>query len=257
MILDWKDDRGMRWTYDASARLIEFADETKPVKTLTVSGWIDRKKAVQNAIAFLDDRGIARTRLGNPYIEPDWIAWWDAEEAAGRCMNADTVAKIRAIASSPSFLLQPPPALSASRTTKCVNPEFPSRIVVRMSATQDGQGIFLGDGTPISGATLYLDAATGEILSGSVMVRSEPDRSDYPAISADEARKRILSGGQGGTPNGDVTIDTIRFEWFLVRDAADTTTAYLYSALVGSGTIRYENATTAPYRIVVPVMKGE
>jgi len=257
MTLDWADGLGIRWSFDAAARSIEFADETAPTKALTVSEWADRTRVLQQAVTFLDDRSISRQRLGQPYVDPDWAAWWDAEQTLGRCMNADMIAIVRAISSSPSFLQQPPPSLPLSRGTRCVKPEFPSRMVVRMNETQDGQAIFLGDGTAQVGATLFTDATTGDVRSGSLAVRSEPDRSDYPSIAADEARKRMLSGGLGGTPNGDVTIDTATSEWYAIHDTADPTVAYYYPALIGSGAIRYADGRTAAYRIVVPLVKTD
>lgn len=257
MTLDWTDGNGMLWSYDAAARSVEFADESSPTKALTVSEWTGQNGVLQKSVTFLDDRDISRQRLGLPFVDPDWSAWWDTEQSLGRCMDADTIAIVRAISSSPSYLQQPPPTLPLSKATKCVAPEFPSRMVVRMNETQDGQAIFLGDGTAQVGATLFVDATTGDVRSGSFAIRSEPDRSDYPAVTADDARKGMLSGGLGGTPNGDVAIDSITSEWYAIRDTADPTVSYYFPALIGSGTITFPDGRAAAYRIVVPLVKTD
>ncbi len=256
LTLEWTDDGGMRWSFDAAARNVDFTDASA-TKALTVSEWMDSGRVLQNAVTFFDDRSISRQRLGPPFIDPDWAAWWDAEQTLGRCMDAETVAIVRAISSSPSFLQQPPPSLPLSRTTQCVTPEFPSRIVVRMNQTQDDQAIFLGDGTAQVGATLFVDATTGDVRSGSFAVRSEPDRSDYPSVTAEDARKGMLSGGLGGTPNGDVAVDSVTSEWYAIRDTSDPTVTYYYPALVGSGTIRFHDGRSSAYRIVVPLVKTD
>lgn len=256
LLMSWKDGDGIRWSFDAAGRSIDFSVNSASPAALTVPTWTVRERIVQKALAFLDDHGVNRERMGTPYLEPDWIAWWETEQSLGRCMTADTIAEIRAISSSSSFSLQPPPALPSVRAARCVTPEFPSRIAVRMNATQDGQAIYDGDGVPFAGAMIYADAATGAVVSGTLAIRAEPDRSDYPAISADDARTRLLSGGQGGTPSGDVTIASVGFEWFVRQDPSNPAVTFLYPALVGAGTIRYANATTAPYSIVVPLVKN-
>lgn len=245
--LEWKDETGVRWKYHGSTREMEFVDESATIKTLTVSAWPDKSRIMAVVDSFLEERGVNRKRYSDPYIAPDWVAWWNTERAIGHCMTAAALADVRAISASLSLLLKDPPNLSSFRSA-CMEPEFPSRIVIRMSATQDGQGIFLGEGTPVYGATLYFDATTHQIVAGSFLLSSDPERSDYPALTIDEARARLAQGGQGGTPNGDVTITKIFFEWFRVE-------IYLYPAFVGVGTITYRDGTTSPYRIVVPLLR--
>lgn len=253
LALEWKDDRGVAWTSNASERRLDFTDESKPITTLTVSSLPDDSTAIASAMAFFQDRGVDTTRYGSAYVDPDWTAWWNVEKARGRCMSSQTLASIRAISASMSWIDDGLPTLPQS--TSCVPPEFPSRMVVRLSATQDGQAILHDDGSPYHGATLLVDAATGDVASGWFTIPVDPDRSDYPALTINEARERMARGGQGGTPNGDVTIDAISFEWYRVDDGATPRTDYLYPTLVGSGSITYPDKTTSPYRIVVPLVK--
>jgi hypothetical protein len=135
------------------------------------------------------------------------------------------------------------------------NTVLPSRMVVRFNTTQDGQGIFSDSGMPHVGAELIIDAAAGRVVSGFFTFAADPYRSDYPGLTQTEAEARMVRGGQGSTPNGNVTVTTIHFEWYAIESADDPPTRYLYPALVGEGTIEYADKTTAPYRIVVPLVK--
>ncbi|MBI4139042.1 hypothetical protein HY479_02730 [Candidatus Uhrbacteria bacterium] len=255
LLIEWRDEHGVRWSYFGRERRVEFTDTSKPMKTLTVSAWPSAERVLQEAAAFLHTKGIGRSRYGTSYIEPDWASWVASEEQAGRCINQPSLEMIRVMATMTELRQRDLPLLPNAGQTACLNPEFPSRITVRMNATQDGQAIFTGDGTPYPGAVLVVDALTGDVVSGSFLLSADPDRSDYPAQSIDEARKRLAQGGQGGTPQGDVTVENISFEWYRVDDREDPPTSYLYPAMVGSGTITYPDSRSGPYRIIVPLVK--
>jgi hypothetical protein len=255
MSVEWKDEQGIRWTYHGSERRLEFADESKDLKTLTVSAWPEKAKIMENTLAFLDSHGVNRRRLADPYIEPDWGDWWESQRAAGRCMSRQFLNEVRTLSATPLLMQEDIPTPPSSLNTTCVSPEFPSRVIVHMNATQDGQGIFSSNGTPVHGATAILDAATGAVVSGRFLAPVDPDRSDYPAISLKEASGMLARGGLGGTPQGDVTIDEVMFEWLFITDGSDPSITYLYPAFVGYGTILGTDKKTGPYRIVVPLVK--
>lgn len=126
--------------------------------------------------------------------------------------------------------------------------------VIRFNAKQDGQGIWSANGAARVGATVEIHRTDGRIREGSLLVRHDPDRSDYASITREAAQKSLAQGGLGGTPNGDVTIEGITFEWLAMDDAREPPTEYLYPALIGTGTITYSNQRTATYRIVVPLV---
>lgn len=256
LTLEWKDADGFRWNYDADGRRVEFTAATATPKTLTVSAWPDKQAAFEAALTFLTSKGVDLRRLGVPYFDPDWTGWWEGQKNAGRCMDAATVALIRSFAATAPKTLRPP-TLPFATETVCTTPEFPARLSVTFNATQDTQTILSGDGTPYTGAALVLDAATLDILSGSFLVTRDPLRSDYPSLTLEEARTRMASGGQGGTPNGDVVIASILFEWFQIENMETPRTRFLYPALVGRGTITYRDETTGPYTIVVPLLNKQ
>jgi hypothetical protein len=250
--IQWKDANGVRWTAAANGRQVTFSDETRPIGALTVSALPSNDEAIRIARTFFQDHGVNMTRYGQPYVSPDWSAWWETQKAAGRCMNASTLTAIRALSASAAWEGGAFPPLD---TISCTNPEFPSRMIVNFNATQDGQGLFLGNGTPQIGARILVDVSAGRVSSGFFTISADPLRSDYPGVSRTDARDRMLRGGQGGTPNGDVTIKAIRFEWLPMEDTNDPPTRFLYPALVGEGTIDYPDRTSGPYRIVVPLVQ--
>lgn len=252
VVVTWKDAAGISWRAAAQGRRVEFDDEAHPLKSLTVSSLPTAGSATQLALTFLEDHGVSLKRYGAPYVDPDWSAWWDAQKASGRCMDGRTLQTIRSFSASTSSDAIVFPTLS---TTGCVGAEFPSRMVVKFNVTQDGQGIFANNGMPRVGAQLVIDAAAGRVVSGFFTLGADPYRSDYPGISQDEAEARMVRGGQGGTPNGAVAVNTIRFEWYAIESTDDPPVRYLYPTLVGEGTIEYPDKTTAPYRIVVPLVK--
>lgn len=255
LTIEWKDDEGVVWKTNASERRIDFFNESKPIKTLTVSAWPENDTVVQKSMLFLQDHGLGIKKYGLPYVDPDWIAWWKAEKTKGRCMSAQTISSMRAISASLTWLENGLPTLPQTNNTACVSPEFPSRMVVRLDALQDGQKILNADGSPRFGATLLYDVALGDIVSGWITVPVDPDRSDYPALTIEQAKDSMSRGGLGGTPNGEVTIDEITFEWLSLNDGRALRTDYLYPILVGQGRIRLTDGKSAPYRIIVPLVK--
>ncbi len=253
--LDWRDENGVQWTYYGRDRRTEFTDTTKPRKTLTVSSWPTMERIIQSAVSFLNQRGISQSRYGTPFIEPDWVSWLRAEKAAGHCIDKEALQTIRVMATMTDLKQSDLPKLPQAEKVLCLNSELPSRITARINATQDGQAIYSDDGTPYPAAILAVDAISLEVVSGSFIAGADPDRSDYPALSFEEVRRRLAQGGQGGTPQGDVTIDDAAFEWYRIESREDPPTSYLYPALVGSGTITYPDKQVGTYRIIVPLVK--
>ena len=254
LTFDWKDEAGLHWTYHAASRRVEFVREQAPRLPPSVTAWPAASSAVNDVATFLAAHGIIQSRFGDPYIEPHWPAWMDSQARQGRCMTTASIAAIRN--QSASTFEQRFPELPFSNSATCRTPEYPARILVRQNAAQDNQGIFHSDGSSLLGSTIALDATTGDLLAGWILLAVDPDRSDYPAITAADARQLLLSGGQGGAPNGNVTITKTTFEWMSIKDTRTPQTEYLYPAIIGYGTIIYANNTTGPYRIVVPLVKN-
>lgn len=252
LTLEWQDDQGLIWSAKAAERRLDFTN-TEPLTSLTVAELPDSKTVNDQVSIFLQEHGLVLKKYGPAYIQPDWKAWWLTEKAKGHCMGARTVASIKAISASLAWIDNGLPTLQSG--VGCIDPVFPSRIVVRLEARQDGQSILHADGTPYYGATVLFDAAKNKVASGWFIAAIDPDRSDYPALSLEEAQAFFARGGLNGIPNGAVTIETIDFQWLLMQDEDKANTEYLYPALVGEGKIAYVTGISEPYRIVVPLVK--
>lgn len=256
--LSWQDDQEGVWTLNATDRRLDMRRTTSTQSTLTVSAWPDSQVLLNTARAFLQNHGISSQYYGSFYLQPDWSAWWQAEQTNGRCMTADTLRTVRILSQEPGDVPTAFPLLAEQKKAACIHPEFPAQAIVRINVTQDGQIILHADGSPYNAAELHIDVTTMSVVSGWLTIPTDPDRSDYPAQSLRDIQAALLRGGQGGTPNGDVTIDTTSFEWYKIRDISVVPPIdYLYPALIGHGEITYADNRTAPYRIVVPLIKNE
>jgi len=127
--------------------------------------------------------------------------------------------------------------------------------VIRFNAKQDGQGIWSESGSARIGASIEIQRMGGRILEGSLLIRQDPDRSDYPTVTQEFAQKQLAQGGLNGTPNGNVVINEITFEWIQVDEHTKSNASFLYPALIGNGEITLPDQRTAPYRIVVSLIQ--
>lgn len=255
--LEWKDAEGTQWRALTAERTLKFLTTQPTFTNLSVSKLPDKQAAIDKAASFLQSHGASLKRYGTSYVAPDWKAWLEDEQAQGRCMNAQSLLTIRSLGDPLAAPEKPPLTLPPQRDATCLNPEFPPHLVVRFNAMQDGQAILHGDGSSRYGAIIVVNAATEEVMSGWFTLPVDPERSDYPTLTPDEVRDRLARGGQGGTPNGEVTITAATFEWYAMNDGREPKTEYLYPAIVGHGAIKYPNGTTSPYTIVVPVIKDQ
>jgi len=127
-------------------------------------------------------------------------------------------------------------------------------VTVTYERTVDERNIVDLTGRPELGGKLLIDPTTGMVASGWITLSAEPERSDYPAISADDMRRLMEAGGLGGTPPGTVDIQDTFFA-FLRHPKSDADgPSVLSPVLVGQGTQKIQSASR-PFRIVVPLIK--
>ena len=132
--------------------------------------------------------------------------------------------------------------------------EFPTLSSVTAERVVDERNIVDKDGRPEQGAVLYVNKS-GIVSSGWMSLAQEPQRSDYPAITADEMRQRMEQGGLAGPPSGSVDIAKTFFAFVRLPRQSGNDAEFLAPALVGEGVEQLVQGGTRPYRIVVPLVK--
>jgi len=254
--LAWTDPSGYQWTYRAEDRVLAFSSSRlAPASPLTVSQLPSNTELTNLANAFLVNRGIDSQLYRNALINPDWNTWWYRAKVAGMCMDISTLQTVRAIGASDPLVANGPPALPLAASTTCVLPEFPNKAVVQYNAFIDQRDVVQADGSFVPGIEIAIDVAKKTITGGRISLFSNPDRSDYPSITPDQALALLQSGGI--TPiSGESTITALEFASYRLDKTEDGRhTIYLIPSLVGSGFRSLADGTQEPIRIVVPLLR--
>ena len=259
-IVQWADERGYLWTFDAETNRITFSSNTSS-NALTVSSLPDDDIIVSTAYQFMKDRGLADPSWGKPSLLFSWNSWWHGQQNANLCMTASDILTIRTLATRPNVwpLL---PQLSSNQSGACVAPEFPTKHIVRFQMQQDNQLVYDASGVGISIATIVVDADTNAVDSGVIELQRDNDRSNYPVKSQStvllEVRNGGIRGNDGLAENDRVSITN--FTYGLYRHDAlvnGTIRTFLIPSLIANGTITYANGATAPYTTLVPLVSNE
>jgi len=253
--LSWTDDQGFRWNYKADERALEFSLAQPQKSPLTLSNLPSNDEIMNIANSFLLQRAFDAQSYRNAAVDPDWNNWWLRAKAIGMCMDVESLMNVRAIGSSDPFMASGPPPLPTTASTTCVSPEFPSKAVVRYHAFVDERDVLTSDGTYVDGIEMVIDARSKQVVGGRVALFTNADRSDYPALTADQANALMQNGGLSAI-TGDVTITSIDFgSYRLESTTGDQRTVYLIPALIGFGTRTNADGTIESVRIVSPLVK--
>jgi hypothetical protein len=254
LVLDWTDDKQFHWTYRAAEHSLEFSDERAPAGPLTVSTLPTDDLILRAANDFLQTHGIDTASYRDPLVEPSWNLWWYRARDAGRCMDTQTLAAVRAIGASAGLIAAGPPPLPESSKAVCVSPEFPARLTVHYRMLIDNRDVVTANGAYVNGIELVVDVSRSTVVSGRITLAANPDRSDYPALPAARVSDLLLQGGlSGGT--GDVVVSSYQIAALQVEDAASAIPAtYLIPSLLASGTRTRADGTQEPFQIVVPLL---
>ncbi|MFZ2804484.1 MAG: hypothetical protein WA001_04630 [Patescibacteria group bacterium] len=249
--MQWSDGQGMTWTYTGTTRELQFVSPMAPSQPLTVSSLPPNELLLTIATGFLSDRGVDLQDYRGGGIGPDWNNWWAEESTAGRCMDTAAINQIRT--ESTAGATQSFPSLSSDPNT-CLSTEFPSHVTVHFGALADAQDIVNSTGQTQDGMTLVLDASRQTVVSGTLQLTADPDRSDYPAKSAADVSTMLQQGGLSGA-TGEVDVSDYATDLLRVDDkTTDPPTTYLIPSLVASGTHTKTDGTTEPFQIVVPLI---
>lgn len=252
MSMEWRDDQGFRWSYRASERTLEFWN-TATSGPLTVDLLKPYDELVTTANSFIFSRGFRPQYYRTGLMIPDWHMWWANGLANGRCMDAETIRSIRGISASDPLLAGLPGALSRD-ANRCVKPEFPARTAVRYRAMLDERDVVRRDGSYVNGAEIVIDHSNKSVVSGKINLFYDPERSDYPALTNDQALDFIKRGGLSGA-SGEIEITSLEFVFLRIED--DSTTQpniYLIPSVLGKGTHLRPDGQTQAFSIVAPLL---
>ncbi len=255
LALDWTDDQGRHWIYHADDRSLDFSEASVTARPFTVTTLPQNDQLISNANGFLIASGISSDTYRAGVVDPDWNNWWLQAKAMGYCMDTATLTRIHAIGTSEPLLASGPPPLPLAASTTCVTPEFPSRVVVRYHALVDQRDVVTTDARSVDGIDLVLDTTSGKVIDGHLNLYSDPDRSDYPAITAEEAKQRLLSGGlsklSGSAIITQIDFASLQFE----EDRSGIRTIYLIPSLFASGQRTASDGTVSAVSFIVPLVK--
>jgi hypothetical protein len=249
--MSWQDANGAAWSYAGDTRTLTLQTAQDGSGSLTTSQLPSNDFLLSVANSHLTSWNIPIQNYLDGAVTPDWNYWWTNEQENSHCMNTDAVQAIRTISLSNDFAGFP--VLQNASSTNCVAPEFPTRAVVHFGSVADGQNIINPDGTSVDGITLTLDTTRKTVLSGTVVLTSDPDRSDYPTLTATQVTNALMAGGLSGA-TGNITITDYATELLRVEDTkTNPHTIYLIPSLVAKGTRTKNDGTTSPFQIVVPL----
>jgi len=127
-------------------------------------------------------------------------------------------------------------------------------VTVTYERVVDERNIVDLSGRPELGGKLSIDPRTGEVKSGWITLSVQPDRTDYPAITAEDMRHLMEAGGMGGTPQGTVDIQETFFTFVRHPKTDVNGPSILSPVLVGQGTQTVQGNRRS-FRIVVPLVK--
>lgn len=246
LVVDWADGTGYDWHYDAASRALT-ASVTSATPPLTVRELPPDDQVISAAKNFITTRGFTFDQADSAQISPDWNAWWMSEQSNGRCMDAATVNEVRALSDTTGPV---PAALFHLPTAGCTDPEFPTIIHVVYPLQIDNRDVVNPDASPVLSYDLAYDASAGAVTKASILLPSNPDRSDYPGATADQIRARFAQNAPSGTT--DITSVTAVLEQ--ITNPADGR-IYLIPALLGEGTRTAPDGTSSGASIVVPLTR--
>lgn len=184
----------------------------------------------------------------NPAVDP---AGTDAAPAPASAPTPATEPAVRAGASSIAY-----PYPCGGWTTQ---------VTLVYPASHEGTAVTDAYGNPASNATITISLATKEVTGGYVQLEGTSERSAYPLIDADAAKRRLQSGGRNpvyayGEKNIVVHLKTIALVWMRYDSwKNDTHETYDLPALLATGTVDrgIKDQPAEDYRTIVPLLKDD
>lgn len=259
MVIDWDDQAGFRWSYDATTDRLSFERELVR-SSLTSSKTAADDVLEKSAIDFMSSKGIQSTDWSAPYVVYSWDQWWSARQKEGKCMTRASLDIVRKMAFEGSLDYDLISSLSKSGSSDCVDPEFPNQQVVRFSVSKDGLSIYEKDGMPAIGGEAVVRLDTQEVIRGWVELKREADRSNYESIQPDRLEYYLKTGGVLGFPPSTKSYAISSFHrgsYRYVTEANGEQRTFYIPAIQAEGILTYQNGSSLPYAIVVPLTRED
>jgi len=261
MTMQWRDEDGYRWTYDAEKNRITF-ERIEGVGAFTVTVLPTNDEIINFAEVFLNERGINRREWGKPRLAFYWNDWWLAMLQEQRCMTVASVGAMRELAQNGSLIRPTLPTLPLESNVDCVQPEFPSEHVIHYHLSQDGQEVYGTAGERVIAAELMVDLSTNSVRSGWFDLIQDVDRSNYPVLPLKDAIVNLQRGGLRGTegygPQDVITITT--FEQGLYRHDTETNGAkrtYFIPGIHASGNAERASEERENFQTFIPLLRED
>ncbi|MFH1621168.1 MAG: hypothetical protein ABIB04_03720 [Patescibacteria group bacterium] len=257
LTLNWKDAKGVSWTYVASKKLLTFTTEKNVNKTITVSKLPENEKITLVASDFLRDMAFDLTDFAEAQVVPDWNEWQAKSETGKKCLDARGLAVLKdALKKLTPFTINLPD-LASKNNSRCVDFEYPAEQIVRYAKKTDGRMIIKKNGNPVYGIELAVDMTTGAVTEGRIELPSEPEKSDYPALTKPLVDDLLNQCGLSGA-SGELNLNKFDYEYLLYEDTKDDSgKTLLIPSLVASGIRKQENGETEDYKVVVPLIERQ
>ncbi len=251
--LTWTNQSGVIWQFFSNDRKISFTDSSAEPAAAVLDSWLGRARLLDSVDMFLKLHGINERRLKNIQIIPRWSEWLEKLDQLDGCVSPDVRQQIININDSKDLFYAALPNLPESYTAGCVK-AYPARIPVSFEKLIDGWNVVGRDGMPEYGGQIIINAATGQPESGWIYLPSDPQRSDYPAITFEEMKDLIKQGGLNGPLPGDKEINKIDFAFVRLPKEQNSLHEYMVPAVIAEAS-RTVDGYELPYRIVVPLIK--
>lgn len=239
----WADSGGTLWNYDAATNRLEFASPVVQT-SLTLTQLPATEDIIRIATTFFQTRALPFRDMRDPSVAPDWNAWLKREQDAGRCVNSQAVQTIREIAKQP-LTFPGFPSLPERAVGVCSIPEFPTIQHVVSAGAKDGLDVVQADGSPLIVTDLLVDISKSRVISGSIRMLGDVERSDYPAINRQTLEQRFHAGGLSRV-SGRIRLNQYQLAYTQVGDL-------LIPVMIGRG-VRSLEEQDEPIQLVVPLV---
>lgn len=261
LAISWKDDTGLAWSYEGKDAKLSFsrvgADTILPVTSAIPNDDLI-KQAAKN---FLTEKGLFTKGWGEPFLALSWKNWWNGAQLQGQCTDEQAIQIVKQLAQTNSFEYEKLPKLPlrSSGEAACIDPVFPLIATVRFSLSQDEQLAYDKYGNPFVAAEVTLRTDTMEVISGSLEITKDIDRSNYPSMTKQRFIDQLRRGGVGGLADeadqGTIVLKT--FNWGIYRHDAivdGELRTYFIPALQTEGQLTYVDGSSRSITMIVPLL---